>query len=198
MWIPDVSSLPADPADIVPLLDDHHLVVLGDSDDERAHFDNALRRHLGQLPETVLIPVRTGQRNPVEGLCRALAQYLDDPGRLDGTVASLGAVLRDGVVEAKHEYFLWVDAGDALEADIEGFGQVVNAMMAAAAEREFVSSEVLVLQRFVFFGCAKLGAYAEEEGGQFRCWLPDADGGPSADVMASVGTPPVLTYRIDG
>jgi hypothetical protein len=107
-------------------------------------------------------------------------------------------VLRGACIGFKRRYFIWHDADAMLEADVELFCRLVNAIFAVAAECEHISLDPVVLQRVVFLGGAKLGAYAEDANGQFCRWLEDEDESPFWDVISVVDRPPVITYRIDG
>ena len=98
----------------------------------------------------------------------------------------------------KREYFLWHEAEALLEADVRLFGALVDAFLGVAAEREHISADRLVLQRVVFLGGSKLGAYAEDPCGQLRRWLEEQDGSPFWEVLSVVERPPVITYRVDG
>ena len=205
MIVPDLQSVPADPTEIIQLLDDHHVVLLADDDQVRARYCAQLRDQLEALPGSRVIRISTGTQSPIDGFTAAYADQYRGSALLDGTLPALASVLRDGVAESeslnacRHEYIVWCDADLALEADVAEFGRVVNTLLAAAAEHEYVDPDVLVLQRIVFAGSAKLGAYAEEAMGQFRSWLTDDEiTGPSADVVRCMAQPPVISYRIDG
>ena len=76
--------------------------------------------------------------------------------------------------------------------------RLANALLSVAAEREHTCPDLLILQRVVFTGGDKLGAYFEEEGGQFRRWLVEPECDPFEEVHSYVLRPPVLAYRLDG
>jgi hypothetical protein len=61
-----------------------------------------------------------------------------------------------------------------------------------------MDANALVLQRVVFIGSSKLGAYAEDHNGQFNRWLDDSEESPFWEVASIIERPPVLTFRIDG
>lgn len=119
-------------------------------------------------------------------------------GPVPPTVTGVIDALRSESVAARHQYFIWQDADNLLESNVRLFGQLANALMGVAAEREHVSAETLVLQRVVFVGGDKLGAYAEEPGGQFRTWFLENGTTPFWEVVSCVERPVVLTYRLDG
>jgi hypothetical protein len=105
----------------------------------------------------------------------------------------------DSQPSPKRRYFLWSEADALLESDVELFCRLVNALLGVAAECEHVSLDPLMLQRVVFIGGPKLGAYAEDSNGQFCRWLDDDDdSSPFWEIASILDRPPVMTYRIDG
>lgn len=105
---------------------------------------------------------------------------------------------RRSTMTLKREYFLWHEAEALLETDVELFGALVNAFIGVAAEREHVSVDRLLIQRVVFLGGAKLGAYAEDSNGQFCRWLEEDQGSPFWEVISVVERPAVIAYRVEG
>jgi hypothetical protein len=101
-------------------------------------------------------------------------------------------------VTLKREYFLWHEAEALLEHDVELFSALVNAFFGVAAEREHISADRLLIQRVVFLGGAKLGAYAEDSNGQFCKWLEEDQGSPFWEVVNVVERPAVIAYRVEG
>ena len=215
-----------DPAEITQLLDEHHLVVLGEPA-VRHRFVRTLAERLASLPESEVVPIRgeratglasfsreleralTGApeparvsarvsaRVPARAPARAPARELSPAQGADG-VADIIATLRACPQTAKRQYFLWHDADAMLESDVALFGRIVNALLGVAAEREHISPDRLVIQRSIFLGNDKLGAYAEEEHGQFRTWLLAGDTTPFWEVASCLDRPSVLTFRLEG
>ena len=184
-------------ADLAQLLEEHHLVVLGDLPSARRWFARAMADHLGGLAGAQVVRIDgTSLRTPAD-VTRALVAAGLGPVRASGA-AGLVPLLRRVADGSRHRYIIWSDADEMLEHDVRGFSEVVNAMLAVSVEHEHLSAERLVLQRVVFLGGAKLGAYAEEEHGQFRRWLLDGSGIGLRTVSEFISRPPVLTYRIDG
>ena len=190
--------------DIAPLLDDHHLVVLSDSADARAKFALALRHHLQSQADTSVIEIDGTQAADIPSFCKALEAQL--PAREPSVpqtwwrdVHHVIDLLTRAPHERRREYLLWKDADAMLEADVATFGRLVNALFSSAAEREHVSPKPLVLERVIFTGDEKLGAYAEDTKGQFCRWLEDDNAGaPLWEVASVLERPPVIVYRIDG
>jgi hypothetical protein len=189
---------------ITPLLDDHHLVVLSDSPLTRERFALALRHHLEGQADTKLIVVDGSQTPDIPSFCRQLESQL--PARPPRGAPTWWRDIHhviDLLANAPHlrrrEYLLWREADVMLEADVATFSRLVNALLGSAAEREHVSPQPLVLERVIFIGGAKLGAYAEDTTGQFCRWLADDDAGsPVWEVASVLERPPVIVYRIDG
>jgi hypothetical protein len=184
------------PSDMPQLLDEHHLVVLGDAPQRRRDVADHLIGRLGSMPDSQAIRLDGSWITDLHSFCRMLDEQMPDKAP---TARSL-----DGVIERlrrvpsmiRRRYVIWEDADVLLESDVALFGQLVNALLSVAAEFEHLDPDPLVLQRVVFLGGDKLGAYAEDETGQFRSWLVDGD--CFWDVHACVDRPSVLTCRLDG
>jgi hypothetical protein len=191
------------PDDIVQLLDDHHLVVLSDDAAVRRRFADSLQQQLRVLGDTDVVEIEGSAATDLPSFCRQLEGRLHirrdavNPWWRD--MQSVINVLRRAGSGPKRRYFLWHDADAMLEADVELFCHLVNAFFGVAAEFEHVSLDPVVLQRVIFLGGAKLGAYAEDVNGQFCRWLDEeGDESPFWEVASMVERPPVITYRIDG
>ena len=193
-----------DPAEITQLLDEHHLVVLGEPV-ARHRFVRRLGERLASLPDSDVVPIRGDRATGLGSFGRELESALTrapEPDRVpapgaDG-VSDIIAALRASPPAAKRQYFLWHDADAMLESDVALFGRIVNALLGVAAEREHISPDRLVIQRTIFLGNDKLGAYAEEEHGQFRTWILAGDTTPFWEVASCLDRPSVLTFRLEG
>ena len=190
------------PDGIVQLLDDHHLVVLSDSARARSQFADRLATHLGGLADTEIITIDGAFAIDLQSFCEQLEQQLKlsrvGPNPWWRDVCSVIEVLRHASTAPKRRYLIWTDSHTMLEADIDLFCRLVNAFMGVAAEFEHINLDPLVVQRAVFIGGSKLGAYAEDNNGQFNRWLDDDRDSPFWEVASVMERPPVLTYRIDG
>jgi hypothetical protein len=183
---------------IAQLLDEHHLVVLGEDQETRRIFADALVEQVIAVDGTEVLRLDGGTITSLPTFAGAFARARGLVPRPIKDVDSFITRLRDWTSSARMRYIVWDDADQLLEADVSLFGQLANALLGVSAEREFVSSDRLVIQRVVFVGDNKLGAYAEEERGQLRSWH-FADGStPFWEVAACLTRPPVLTYRLDG
>jgi hypothetical protein len=188
----------SEPASLTQLLDDHHLVVLSDDPVRHDRLTTTLSEYLEILPETRLVMLPGRELVDLDAVCGVFEQHFNGHHRIERSIRGLVRLLRNHTDEPKHQFFFWPDADALLDADVRLFGRVVNALMSVAAEREHVSTEVLALQRFVFLGGSKLGAYAEDAHGQFHEWLVERGSTPFWEVVSCLARPPVLTFRLDG
>ncbi len=77
------------------------------------------------------------------------------------------------------------------------FGRLADALAGVAAEAEYASDELLIIQRTIYVGGPLLDVYAENRHGQFRAWYTDGHGEPFWKVVTGLDAPPVLRYQID-
>lgn len=194
----------AKPEEILQLLDEHHLVVLSDGTARRDRFVRAMHGHLQTMSGVEVLLVNGRSATDLSAFCRELSRSLPSRATIPSEIPSVIRALRDWPTAPRYRYILWRDADAMLEADVELFSRLVNVLCAVAAEFEHLGASgdtsPLVLQRSMFIGTSKLGAYAEDHRGQFCQWLDDADDEQSVfwEVMSCVDAPPVLTYRLDG
>lgn len=182
---------------VTQLLDEHHLVVLSDEPDTRRSFAGCLRAHLGGFGSTQVIEVDGLAVRDIDDFAHQLARGLGTSAG-SGELDDVAAMLRHPVEGLHRRYLVWTNADEMLERDVTTFSELVNSLFGVAAEHEFVNEGPLLLQRVVFTGGAKLGAYAEEENGQFSSWLVGDDASTFWHMLRSQRRPPVLTYRLDG
>jgi hypothetical protein len=188
----------SDPAALMQLLDEHHLVVLSDDPGRHARLVSTLTEYLAILPDTRLVMLPGPNLVDLESVCTVFERDFNGEHRIERSIRGLIRLLRNHTEEPKHQYFFWPEADALLDADVKLFGRVVNALLSVAAEREHVSTDVLALQRFIFLGGSKLGAYAEDEHGQFHSWLVERRSTPFWEVVSCLDRPPVLTFRLEG
>ncbi|MHC4989410.1 MAG: hypothetical protein ACYTGC_00375 [Planctomycetota bacterium] len=185
-------------ADLTQLLDEHHLVVLSEDPSRRYAFGRLMARHLGGLPHAQVLRFDGVGALDAGGVVRALQPVMRIRPRASHDITGIVRLLRYTPGQVRHRFIIWDDADEMLEHDVRQFSEIVNAMMAVAAEHEHITPEPLIVQRMMFIGGDKLGAYAEEEGGQFCQWLAAPGGAPFRAIRRYVDRPPVLTYRLDG
>lgn len=185
---------------MVQLLDEHHVAVLADDPRLRRHFTRVMIEHLRALPETDVVSIDGTRLVDLPSIAGELTRLADRPaGHVERmTIDDVIDLLRDWPGTPHHRYFFWRDADVLLDADVDLFAELVNALFAVAAEREHLNAEPLILQRAILVGNAKLGAYAEDENGQFFRWREDEDSSsPFWEILSCVERPPVITYRLD-
>jgi hypothetical protein len=193
------------PPDLASLLDEHHLVVIGDHAlcDAVGHM---LHAHLEARPETVVIRLDGSTITDAEAFSRRFGLRRPQRGATSPVTEVISRRMRRLGDEEKWLYVIWDRADVLLEADVHAFSQITNTLLAVAALSEHLDPDVLRIQRVVFLGDDKLGAYAEDSSGQFRVWLDDdVDEGVDEDdgdalwrITTCVPAPPVLTYRLNG
>ena len=217
MAYPAVFESTSWPDGLIQLLDDHHVAILCDEGRARHHAERAIHEQLSRLPESRVIDIDCAAARDLPSFCKQLEPHFADRkprpeqwwrdvnsvidllrGSDTGTAQGSAFPLAGSEIGVKREYFLWHEAECLLETDLALFSALVNAFLGVAAEREHISAERLLIQRVVFFGGAKLGAYADDPKGQFSCWLKDDEGSPLWEVISVVERPMVITYRVDG
>ena len=95
------------------------------------------------------------------GILDALRHRATD---VDGDVPPMRRAVRE-------RYIVWRHADALLSADAGLFGRAVDALLGVAAELEYVTDDLLLVQRVVFTGGPVLAACAEDERGPLRSWL---------------------------
>lgn len=193
-----MSDVGAMTSSVAQLLEEHHLVVLSEDAARLDRFVDSAWRSLESLSGSRVIIVPGELTMSVDAVCRLMELHCGSRKRIPRTVEGLIRLLRDHTPGGRFQYVIWRNADAMLEHDVHLFSEVVNALMGVAAEREHIDPDMLELQRFIFIGGEKLGAYAEEDGGQFRTWLATNGSASLAALKDYVPRPPVLTLRLDG
>lgn len=199
MMMANIHSSP-EPSEIIQLLDEHHLVVLEDRNSMRFDFMRTLRDSLDAMPSTELITIDGRRATDLTSFCHEFTRQRHDIDEPCGSIDTLIERFRDWPGEPHHRYLLWNDADVLLDADIDVFGRIINALCLVAAAFEHLESESLVLHRFVLIGGSKLGAYAEDVRGQLNAWREED---PEAEpllmqIQPIMPRPSFLVYRLDG
>lgn len=190
--------------DVAQLLDEHHLVSWSSNARRRVHFAACLSHFLSLQPDTEVLPLYGRFITDLDSFCHQLERVL--PGvpiqrRIDGPDGVV-ALLRSRHTfrfrpASKHRFYIWNDADVLLRADHRLFGRLVDALAGVAAEAEFASDELLLVQRAAFIGSPMLDLYGENPKGQFRAWYDDGMGEPFWKMVSGLEAPPVLRYQID-
>jgi len=187
------------PADVVQLLDEHHLIALSDHDDRREMFCNAIEAFVNQVSSAEAVRIDGREVESLEGFCAQLQRCLPTDYRVEPTISGVVEALRFFPGEPMQRLYIWRDADTLLDQDVNVFARIVNALFAVAAEQEHLTPGGLVIQRTLMTGGSKLGAYADADDSPFQRWLVEEDDDLNLwEVFSCVDHPRILTYRIDG
>lgn len=187
------------PADVVQLLDEHHLIALSDHAERRDAFSDAIERFLGEVGDADAVSINGEHAESIEAFCTQLRRWMPVDYTVEPTIAGLVEALRYFPGEPMQRVFIWRDADVMLDHDVREFARLVNALFAVAAEQEHLTPGGLIIQRVLITGSSKLGAYADAEDSPFQRWLVEEDDELNLwEVFSCVDHPRVLTYRIDG
>ncbi len=202
---PEIPLLVTDwQADVVQLLDEHHLVAWSELPQRRTQFAVSLGQFLGAQRDTEVCVFYGKYITDLESFCYQLERSVPGPvlqRRLEGP-GGIADLLRQrasfrGRAESKFRFYIWHDADVLLRANHKLFGRIVDAMSGVAAEAEYVSDDLLLVHRSVYVGSSILDVYAEDPRGQFQSWADDGSGEPFWRVVTGLERPPFLRYRVD-
>lgn len=182
---------------VIQLLDEHHVAVLVDGQHERLDLADDLVAAAAGMPETD-VQVIEGGVDSIDAFCSVVERAGNGRSRIERSFDGVIDALRAQPTTVKRRYIVWRDAETMLEADVALFGALVDAMLVVATAHEHLTADRLVVFRLVLFGGPKLGAYAEDEQGQFVRWLDGRDHALSRAVSRRIRHPGVLAYRVDG
>ena len=190
--------------DIAQMLDEHHLVAWSGIARRRVHFAASLAHFLNLQPDAEVCPLYGRFITDLDSFCHQLERVLpgipikrkiDGP---DGLVALLRSRHALNIRSAsRFRYYIWNDADVLLKADHKLFGRLVDVLAGVAAEAEFASDELLLIQRAAIIGSPLLEIYAQNAKGQFRSWYDDGLGEPFWQMVSGLESPPILQYQID-
>lgn len=189
--------------EVMARLDNDHLVAWSPHALTRTRFAASLQQFLGSQPDTDVCNFYGRYITDLESFCHQLERMLPAPPlrrQIDGP-RGITESLRSrfsfrGRSIARQRYYVWHDADHLIEHDRELFGRLVDALMGVAAEAEYVSDDLLMIQRCVIIGGDALQQYASDPTGQLRSWQPDAYGEPFWRVVTGLDVPPVDVAEI--
>ncbi len=190
--------------DVVQLLDENHLVAWSDHARIRLDFGTSLGRFLAAQADTEVCHFYGRYVTCLDSFCHQLERLLHGPAldrRIDGPrgVTSL-LRMRDPSGPARpsrFRFYIWHDADVMLRENRTLFGRLVDAMAGVAAEAEYASDDMLLLQRCVFVGSDLLRSYADDSGGQFKQWMLDEFDEPFWQVVTGLDAPRFLRFDVD-
>jgi hypothetical protein len=185
------------------LLEEHHVCAFSRSLRQRERFTIDLGTSLAKFDDTDVCTIQGAGVHDLAGLCAELERSLG-VGRIARNID--GA---EGVVEAlrrrpqaadapatKRRFVIWHEAHVLLADDPKLFGRAADALMGVAAEHEFCSDDVLLIQRAVFVGRPALDMYADDPRGQFRSWYTERGETPLWRVVTGRHAPKMARWRI--
>ena len=205
-----VQHIPGSGARVVPwqlsvgqLLEEHHLCATSDDGRRRERFAIDLGALLAQLDDSHVCTLDGDRVHDLEGLCLELERGLRVD-RVERSIEGPGGIvdalrtrpLGDTRPAVKRRTILWREAHVLLKEDPRLFGRAVDAIAGVAAEHEFCSDDVLLIQRGVFIGRSALEMYGEDEQGQFRSWYSEDGETPLWRVVTGRKSPGVANWKI--
>ena len=185
------------------LLEEHHLCAVSDEGRRRDRFAIDLGALLAQLDDSHVCTLDGDRVHDLEGLCLELERGLE-VGRVERTIDGPGGVVdalrirprAESRPAVKRRTIVWREAHVLLNEDPRLFGRAVDAIAGTAAEHEFCSDDVLLIQRGVFIGRAALEMYGENDLGQFRSWYSENGETPLWRVVTGRKSPGVALWRV--
>lgn len=191
-------------ADVLALMDDGHLVAWSPSPRRQLDFLASLGQFLQVQRHTEVLRFQGRHIVDLETFCAQLERGVPGPNLARRVHGPRGVVSllrgRDPAhcgPASRYRYLLWDDAHVLLEHDRQLFGELVDAIAGVSAELEYVSDDLLLIQRALFAGNASLKTYADDPTGQFNIWLPDGFDEPFWQVVTGIDEPSVATLSID-
>ncbi|MEO1007166.1 MAG: hypothetical protein AAFX79_01205 [Planctomycetota bacterium] len=191
-------------ADVAALTDESHLVAWSAHPRYQIDFATSLGQYLQAQRHTEVFCFRGRHITNLESFCEQLERGVPGPTlarRVNGPRGVVSLLRgRDPAhcgPASRYRYLLWDDADVLLRQDRTLFSELVDAIIGVAAESEYVSDDLLLLQRAVFVGGLPLKQYADDEDGQFRIWLPDAFDEPFWQVVTGIDGPSATAFNID-
>ena len=193
-------------ADAQALLADRHLSAWSADAIARQRFASTLHHFLASQPDTEVWSIGGEAIDSVSALCRQVGMCFPlgaiEP-RIHGLRGFTDALRQRGSDNfgsySRFRYIIWHEADATLNASPELFGEIVDALTGVAAEAEYASERLMMIQRTVFVGGPALQAYADDPRGQFRSWLGRRSGvgRPFWEVVTGVEAPDVRTEAVE-
>ena len=185
------------------LLEERHLCATSEACRRRERFAIDVGALLAQLDDSHVCTLDGDRIHDLEGLCAELERGLE-VGRVARTIDGPGGVVdalrirprAESRPAVKRRTIVWREAHVLLGEDPRLYGRAVDAIAGTAAEHEFCSDDVLLIQRAVFIGRPALEMYGEDELGQFRAWYAEDGEAPLWRVVTGRPDPGVTMWRI--
>jgi len=197
------------PLEVGRILEEQHLCAWSDSQRARERFVSELASSLSKFDDTYVCTLDGSRIHDLPSLCKelecalgvgAIGRSVDSTSGEGAEGGVVGALRRRpyiaGAPPIKRRFIIWTEAHALLKTDPKLFGRAADAMIGVAAEDEFCSDDVLLIQRAVFVGRASLDVYAEDAAGQFRSWYSEYGEAPLWRVVTGLEAPSVARWRI--
>jgi hypothetical protein len=185
------------------LLEEHHICASGRDARKRDRFTIDLGNSLSKFDDTDVCTIDGTRVHDLASLCEELERCLD-VGRIQRTIDGPGGIVEAlrrrpqsaGAPATKRRFVIWHEAHVLLADSPRLFGHAADAIMGVAAEHEFCSDDVLLIQRAVFVGRPALDVYAEDPAGQFNRWYAERGEAPLWRVLTGRRAPHVARWHI--
>lgn len=191
-------------AEALALTDEAHLAAWSPAPRRQIEFATSLGQYLQTQRYTEVFRFHGRHIRDLDSFCEQLERGIPGPSLARRVHGPRGVVTllrsRDPAhcgPASRYRYLLWDDAHVLLEHDRQLFGELVDAIVGVSAEAEYVSDDLLLIQRAIFVGNASLKTYADDPKGQFKIWLPDGFDEPFWQVVTGIESPSLTTLSID-
>ena len=190
--------------DVVQLLDENHLIAWSNHARLRLDFGSSLGRFLAAQSDTEVCNFYGRYVTCLDSFCHQLERLINGPAlvrRIDGP-RGVTSLLRTRDPSgpsrpSRFRYYIWHDADVMLRENRRLFGRLVDAMAGVAAEAEYASDDLLLIQRCVFVGSDRLQVYSDDPSGQFSQWMMDEFDEPFWQVVTGLEAPRFLRFDLD-
>lgn len=185
------------------MLEEHHVCAFSADSRQRERFSIDLGTSLAKFDHTDVCTIDGARVTDLASLARSLEECLG-VGRIDRSIDGDSGIVEAlrrrpaafGSTAARRRFIIWHEAHTLLAADPRLFGRAADALMGVAAEHEFCSDDVLLIQRAVFVGRPALDVYAEDSASQFNRWFAERGETPLWRVLTGRKAPRVARWRI--
>lgn len=190
--------------DVLALLDEQHIVACSDHDRSRNGFSASLQQFIGSQRDTDCCVLYGRFADDLDSFCHQLERVLPGP-RLARRVHGPGGVadlLRSrqtflGRAATKFRYIVWNDADTLLDRDPALFAELVETFAGVAAEWEYITDDMLLVQRLLVVGGPSLDAFASDPAGPMSVWRRDASGTSFWEIVTGQAQPRFARFDID-
>lgn len=177
-------------------LDETHMVIWGEVPAQREHALLLCREMLSAIPETQTVELNGAAMTDIRSSRAALAESLPgpldrEPGpSFDGPSGVLSRLREPpppiGGAHIKRRYYLWHDADVLLTSSPASFSVMIDAIAGVAAESEYASDDLLLIQRLVLIGGPDLAMCYADEHGPLRSWRHTSPWAKQTKIAAPV------------